>query len=223
MLVQEKEKAVQLRKKGLSYNEILEHVDVAKSSLSLWLKDFPLTNDEKHSLKDRKIGNVTRGRLRASATHTRNRLLRERGYYEEAKEEFARHALDPLFHIGISLYWAEGAKRNNQFLFMNSDDEMIEVVVTWLERYVGYKRLQLRYRLYIHKPYAYENLEKFWMNKLGVTELQFTKTIYKPTGLGIKKRPQYKGCLRIEVPKSHKLLCKMKFWQSMQVECLKKQ
>jgi orotate phosphoribosyltransferase-like protein len=46
-LVQEKEKAVELRRKGLSYKEILKQVPVAKSSLSLWLKDLPLTKDEK--------------------------------------------------------------------------------------------------------------------------------------------------------------------------------
>lgn len=222
-LVHKKEKAIQLRKKGYSYSEILGQVNVAKSSLSLWLKDFPLTEDEKISLKRRKHGNITLGRIRAGATHRKNRLMREQGYYDEAKNLFNIHMHEPFFHIGVSLYWAEGAKRNNQYLFMNSDHEMIETMVKWLEDYIGYSRMQLRYRLYIHKPYAHENLEQFWMNALSVTSAQFAKTIYKPTNLGIKKRPNYKGCLRIEVPKSHDLLCKMKFWQSMQVEYLQKQ
>lgn len=222
-LVHEKAKAIAFRKKGFSYNEILEKINVAKSSLSLWLKDFPLTEDEKISLKKRKNGNITKGRIRAGATHRRNRLLREREYYNEAKVMFNANKEDPLFHIGIALYWAEGAKRNNQYLFMNSDYEMIVVVTKWLERFVGRSRFHLRYRLYIHKPYAHENLEQFWVDKLGVTTAQFAKTIYKPTSLGIKKRPNYKGCLRIDVPKSHDLLCKMKFWQSMQVEYSEKQ
>lgn len=222
-LVQERERAITLRKKGLSYNEILEKVHVAKSSLSLWLKDFPLTSDEKHSLKDRKSANVTRGRLRASATHTKNRLLRERGYLEEAKAEFEKYKLEPMFQVGVSLYWAEGTKRSSQFSFTNSDQDMISVMIAWLERYTGCLRTALNYRLYIHKPYAHEKLEEFWMQILDVTKERFVKTVYKPTSLGIKKRPQYKGCLRIEIPKSHKLLCKMRFWQSMQVECLMKE
>jgi len=222
-LVHEKERAIELRKKGYSYNEILKEVKVAKSSLSLWLKDSPLTADEKISLKKRKLGNITRGRIRAGATHRKNRLIRERGYYDEAKALFNKHGNKPLFHIGITLYWAEGAKRNNQFLFINSDPEMILCMVEWLESFLGYSRMELRYRLYIHKPYAHENLENFWMKLLQVTDEQFTKTIYKPTSLGIKKRPNYKGCLRIEVRKSRDLLCKMKFWQSMQVEYSRKQ
>ena len=55
-LVHYKAKAVALRKKGLSYNDILKQVPVAKSSLSLWLKDLPLTKSEKKVLKkNRKI------------------------------------------------------------------------------------------------------------------------------------------------------------------------
>lgn len=222
-LIQEKEKAIKLRRRGYSYKEILAEIKVAKSSLSLWLKDLPLTEVEKLSLKKRKHGNITRGRIRAGAVLRQNRLLREQSYYEEAKSLFSTHRNDPLFHIGVALYWAEGAKRNNQYLFMNSDHEMIQVMVAWLEKYLGYSRREIGYRLYIHKPYAHENLEQFWMKRLHVSEVQFRKTIYKPTNLGVKKRPNYKGCLRIEVPKSRALLCKMKFWQSMQVEYSLKQ
>lgn len=221
-LVQEKEKAVALRKKGYSYKEIMREVKVAKSSISLWLKEMPLLPYEKEALKRRKSAAVTRGHIRAAATHHQNRLKREKVYFINAQEIFNKHKNNPLFHVGITLYWAEGAKRNNQFLFINSDEEMIELMVSWLEEFLGYSRLGFRYRLYIHKPYAHENLEQFWMRLLGVTQLQMSKTIYKPSGLGVKKRPEYKGCLRIEVPKSKDLLCKMKFWQNMQVEYWRK-
>ncbi len=222
-LVHEKEKATELRRKGFSYNEILQELSVSKSSLSLWLKDFPLTTHEKDVLKKRKNGLITRGRIRAAASNRQSRLLREQVYFEDAQKIFSLNENCPLFHIGITLYWAEGAKRNNQFLFINSDPQMIQCMVEWLERFLGYSRMKLRYRLYIHKPYAHENLESFWMKLLHVTDEQFTKTVFKPTNLGVKKRPNYKGCLRIEVPKSRDLLCKMKFWQSMQVEYSKKQ
>ncbi len=222
-LVQEKERVIELRKKGYSYKDIMKEVKVAKSSISLWLKDFPLTTHEKDVLKKRKNSSITRGRIRAAASNRQNRLEREKFYLKKAQEIFEDNKNDPCFHIGITLYWAEGAKRNNQFLFINSDHEMILCMVEWLEQFLGYSRMELRYRLYIHKPYAHENLENFWMKTLKVTNEQFTKTIYKPTSLGIKKRPDYKGCLRIEVRKSRDLLCKMKFWQSMQVEYSRKQ
>ena len=49
-----KERAIELRKQGLSYNEILLQIDVAKSSLSLWLRDIKLTKEQKNRLKKKK-------------------------------------------------------------------------------------------------------------------------------------------------------------------------
>lgn len=222
-LVQEKEKAIELRKKGYSYRDILKEIPVAKSSLSVWLKDLPLTSDEKQSLKKRTDANISKGRIRAVAARRQGKLQREKELWNEAHEEFHRYLSEPLFLTGVTLYWAEGAKRNSTFLFVNSDVEMIEVMVRWIERFAGYRRDMLGYRLYIHAPYAHERCEERWANTLNVSVDNFKKTIYKPSGLGVKKRPQYQGCLRIEVPRSTQLLQKMKFWQNMLVEYYKEQ
>ncbi|MEX0918327.1 MAG: hypothetical protein WDZ93_04190 [Candidatus Paceibacterota bacterium] len=217
-LVQEREKAIALRKQGYSYKEILAEVPVAKSTLSLWLGDLPLTKNEKLVLKDRKNANITHGRIKAASELRKRRLEREASWLEEARETFFTHKLDPLFHTGVALYWAEGSKRVNQWSFMNSDEEMILVMVKWLHRYGKINTNELFFRLYVHKPYAHENCEEWWAKKIGVRTNQFLKTVYKPTTLGVKKRPNYKGCLRIEVRKSKGLLCKMRFWQNILVE-----
>ncbi len=222
-LVQEKTKAIELRKKGLSYRDILKSVPVAKSSLSLWLKDLPLTKQEKYSLKKRKDNNISRGRIKAAGVLSQKRLDREAIWLEEARCLFQQYQQSPLFQIGIALYWAEGAKRSNQWSFINSDEEMNSVVLLWLENFVGLERRELRYRLYVHKLYAHENCELWWQKKMNIPSSSFSCTVYKPSGRGIKKRPQYKGCLRIEVPKSKELLMKMKFWQAMLVEYSLKQ
>jgi hypothetical protein len=222
-LVQERQLAIKLRRKGFSYKEIIQQVPVAKSSLSLWLKDLSLTENEKKYLKERRTANITRGRIRAATAHHKNKLQREHELFKIAKQEFDMFIAEPLFHTGISLYWAEGAKRNSTFMFTNSDSEMIHVMLLWLERYAKYPRTAHGYRLYIHKPYAHEGCEEFWSEELGVSLVQFRKTIYKPTGKLVKKRPNYKGCLRIEVPCSTSLLLKMKFWINMLVEHYRKQ
>ena len=221
-LVREREKAILLRKKGYSYNEILKEVPVAKSSLSLWLKDLPLTKEEKQVLKKRTNKNIARGRIMTAAANRKHRLERERAYLKEARQEFKNYIKDPLFHTGVALYWAEGAKRDTMFHFMNSDKTMIEVMLLWLESFTEYSRENIGYRLYLHAPYKHENWETWWQKQLGVSRDTFKKTIVKPTGIGIKKRPNYKGCLRMEVPRSGKLLIKMKFWTNMLVEHYKK-
>lgn len=213
--VQEKEKAIELRKKGYSYNEILHEVAVAKSSLSLWLKDLPLTQSEKEYLHTRKGGNISRGRIKVATILHEKRLKRDEIVRKEATDEYERYKKDELFKIGVALYWAEGAKRNTYFAFSNSDYKMMRVMVSWIEKIHEVKRNNLHVYLYIHKPYAHENCEGFWSEKLSIPLTCFRKTTYKPTNKQVKKRPQYKGCLRIVVPKSSTLLKKMKVWQNM--------
>lgn len=208
---------MRLEKRGYSYNDILKEVAVAKSTLSGWLKGLPLTKEEKNYLKKRVNKNISRGRIKAAAANRKNRLIREKQYVDEAREEFYRKKNNPLFLIGLSLYWAEGAKRSSSLQFMNSDPEMIKVFVNWLEQIEGLDRQNLYYRLFIHKPYAHENCEEFWADYLKVPVEKFKKTVYKPTGLLIKKRPDYKGCFRVSVPCGTKLLFKIKVWQNMLV------
>lgn len=222
-LVLEKQRAIELRKKGYSYKDIMREIPVAKSSVSLWLKDTPLTESEKHFLKKRKDSNITMGRIRSATANRQNKINKDNLLLQTAKLEFEKYKLDPLFHTGISLYWAEGAKRNSMFHFMNSDSEMIEMVILWLDKFTEYKREDFGFRLYIHHPFIRDNWEVWWQKQLRADSSQFKKTIIKPSGLGVKKRPNYKGCIRLEVPRSTHLLTKMKFWINMLVEYHQKQ
>ena len=222
-LVQEKQRAIQLRKKGLCYRDILKEIPVAKSSISLWLKDLPLTKSEKYSLKKRKDGNISRGRIKAAGILSQRRLDRESVWLKEARKTFDENKHSPFFHTGITLYWAEGSKRSNQWSFINSDEDMNNLMLIWVEQFLNINRNDVRFRLYIHKLYAHENCEQWWQEKMNILPNQFSRTIYKPSGRGIKKRPLYKGCLRMELARSKGLLMKMKFWQSMLVEYYQKQ
>ncbi len=222
-LVQEKVRAIELRRSGLSYRDIMKEVNVAKSSISLWLKDLPLTDYEKKALKKRRNTNISHGRIKAAGELRRRRLDREAVWLSEARTSFKENIHNPLFHTGISLYWAEGAKRSNQWSFINSDEDMLGIILNWLEQFTEHTRKNIRFRLYMHKLYAHENCEVWWQKQLRIPSIQFSRTVYKPSGKGIKKRPQYKGCLRFEVPRSKGLLVKMKFWQNMLIEHCSKQ
>ena len=52
---EEKWKAVELRRKGLSYREILQHVPVAKSTLSLWLRTVGLSRPQTQRLTEKRL------------------------------------------------------------------------------------------------------------------------------------------------------------------------
>ena len=222
-LVHEKLRAIELRQKGYTYNEILSEIKVAKSSLSLWLKDFPLTKAEKLALKHRKNSRINHGRIKVAGILRARRLAREREQWAAAKNVFELYQHDPFFHAGLNLYWAEGGKRTNQWQFMNSDADMQLVMISWLGKFADIPKEDLRFRLYVHKPYQSEACDEWWLKKLQVLPSQFLKTTIKPTSSGVKKRPNYRGCLRIEVRSSKALLNKMRFWQKMLVEFYVKQ
>ena len=62
--IEEKNKAIELRKQGLSYREILEQIPVAKSSLSLWLKSVKLAESQKQRLTEKKLASARKGALK---------------------------------------------------------------------------------------------------------------------------------------------------------------
>jgi hypothetical protein len=109
-LVREREKALELRRMGWTYKEILGEIPVAKSSLSLWLKDLPLTDREREYLKTRRDSNISMGRIKAATSNRANRLEREKVTAAQAELEFEKRRWDPLFLVGVTLYWALGRK-----------------------------------------------------------------------------------------------------------------
>lgn len=220
--VLEKEKAIELRKMGYSYKDILSEIPVAKSTISVWLKDLPLTSEEKKLLKGRRDSNISRGRIKSAAANRRNRLEREKSLFERSKVEFDRFKNNPMFLVGIGLYWAEGSKRTSTFQFMNSDPDMINFMLLWCKKFLYNRFGDVYLRLYMHKIYSYEKCEEYWSKITGFPMSKFKKTVYKPNGLGFKKRPMYKGCIRIEILKGTDLLRKMKLWQNFLVSEFKK-
>jgi len=209
--------AENLRRRGYSYNDIQNELGLAKSTLSCWLKDFPLTPEEKRCLKKRQDKNISRGRIKTAAALTRNRLAREREIYRSAKALYSTHAEDPFFVMGVALYWAEGSKRALQCCFTNSDEEMMGVMVKWSIKFLGLENGKITARLYTHRPFASENHEKIWSEIMNIPIENMKKTIYKPHTSLVKKRPNYKGCVRVELGGRANLL-KMIYWQSMMVK-----
>lgn len=51
---EERLRATELRKKGMSYKQILKEVNVSKSSLSVWLRDIKLTKKQQEQIDNRK-------------------------------------------------------------------------------------------------------------------------------------------------------------------------
>lgn len=198
--LKERHEAIKLRKQGKTYNEIREILGpIPKGTLSGWFKNIQLTAEQKKAIEKRIKDGGELGREKAAWANRNKRLMRIKRIKEEALQDWKDLNNHPLFIGGLLLYLAEGSKKNESFQFMNSDPNLIKLMMRWLSLTADVNHEDYQVRLYIHRPYADENLEKFWAKTLSLTFNQFAKTVYKPTPHNIKRNPKYKGCLRLTV------------------------
>lgn len=213
----EREQALLLRHKGLSYREILERVPVAKSTLSLWLRSVGLSKRQKQRLTEKKLASIRRG---WSAWH-QSRLLRTEKVRESTRDDFKRRSLngDALWLTGIILYWAEGTKEKpylpgSGVVFNNSDVRMIKLFLRWLKEVIHVPDEMTNADLYIHQSGNIDRALRFWSKELNVTKSKI-RVYFKRHNLNPKRRntgENYNGLMRISVRKSSELNRRIAVW-----------
>ena len=150
-------------------------------------------------------------------TNRNKRKEMERVDYEEASNIFENNKNQIKFLIGISLYWAEGAKKHSAFQFVNSDPDMVLFMFNWMQKYLKLDIGKIKCRIFVHPVPGYENIENFWANLLGINASSFQKTIFKPTNLTFKRNPEYKGCVRLSIS-DVRLFRIVRAWQKLLIQ-----
>ena len=108
-----KEKALRLRSKGLSYNDILKKIPVTKSTISLWCRYVILTPEQEGKLKEKSKKSGLDG---IKAIQTMFWQRRCQAFLEGVALSQKLGAKDPELFAGLMLYWAEGTKKVVQLL-----------------------------------------------------------------------------------------------------------
>src|SRR3989338_4221 len=169
--IQEKEKAILLRKEGFSYTEILEQVPVAKSSLALWLQSVGLSKKQKQRLTDKKLASARRGALKKKE----DRIFRTKIIKESAEKDVGKLTEREKWLIGIALYWDEGSKEKewrpgSSAQFINSDPLMIRFFISWLLNICKVKLVFLKtiFSTFTTKRIKYIQKEKIQANHISV-------------------------------------------------------
>ncbi len=207
----QKEKAIQLRKDGLSYREILKQVPVAKSTLSLWLRSVSLSVPQKQALTQKRIDAALRG----AAAKRRIRIDSTRKIYEHAQTEIHTLSNREIWLIGIALYWAEGSKQRGSYtgsgvIFSNSDVFMSRFFKEWLVNIIKIHLSQIKFEIYIHKDNKHRlwEVRKYWATGLEVP-MECLNTIYfKKNKIRTTRKKignEYYGQIRIRVRSSANL------------------
>src|SRR5215470_18522723 len=113
--------ARRLRSEGLSVREIESRLGVARSSVSLWVRDVALTAEQRETL---------RTRPRAGSDRFRRRRLE----YQDVGRATAR-CREPLQAMGCMLFWAEGSRSINAAHITNSDPPLLRDAAAFLRAY----------------------------------------------------------------------------------------
>jgi hypothetical protein len=212
-----REEARALRMEGLSYNEIAARLDVAKSSVSLWVRDLPRPERFDYVANPRRY----EGLRRYMASQRQARATQRAAETEAAAAEIGDLSDRELVIAGAIAYWCEGAKnkphrKTDRVMFINSDPGLIRFFLRFLD-VAGVKRDELILRVYIHENADAEAAERFWLEVTGAQPSQFRSPVLKhhnPKTRRTNVGKNYRGCLRIDVRRSGVLYQRIEGWVS---------
>lgn len=209
----ERKQARELRARGFSLREISAQLSCAKSSISEWVRDIPLTPEQIERLES--IQDKARAKAAFHPNSPRGKWSRIRTSFLNAgrKEIPARCGSLQLKLMGAALYWAEGYKAGiNMVNFSNADPKMIALMMCFFRDVCLVPENKFRGIVHIHPHLDKEKAEKFWSAVSGIPRRQFHKTQF-----GISKSSKHKrdtlplGTFRIVICDT-RLLAKIKGW-----------
>lgn len=171
----DKDIAFELRRKGMTFNEISNEMRISKSTLSLWFKGQNWSKEitGEHCLKN--------GQLQVQRMNSAKRVsaeARDKEAVEDARSKFKSHMHETFFISGLSLYWGEGDKRTPyQVRITNTDPGIIRIFLQFLTRYSGIPRERVWISLIIYNDLNRRDCEEFWQKETGLSAEHFQKTV----------------------------------------------
>jgi transcriptional regulator with XRE-family HTH domain len=193
--VKEWEESRRLRKEGCSVKEIAFKVGVSPGSVSIWVRDIVLTEEQKQKLSDR---NPLYNRQLNGSETKRVEAANIRKRYQEEGRMLARNR-DKDFLLICSLYWGEGTKARNMIGMTNCDPDMLKFFVSFLKNTFRCEERRFSVRVAAHTTngLTIDEINHYWLDKLGLPKeclRTFTsKTKYYGTG-GVRKNYHPYGC-----------------------------
>ncbi|KKS31663.1 MAG: hypothetical protein UU93_C0015G0002 [Candidatus Amesbacteria bacterium GW2011_GWA2_42_12] len=213
-----KNKAIELRKQGFSYSEIIKQISVAKSTLSGWLRDVGLSKRQKQKLTKKKL----EAALRGGKARKDNRIFITKKIYEESKKDIGDISRRELWLMGVMLYWAEGHKEKEYrpgsgAQFTNSDPKMIRLFLNWLDKICDIKASEITFSIYIHEnnKNRLELVKEYWADITGFKKDDFLQIYFKKGNIKTLRKNidnSYFGVLRVKVKASSILQRKIAGW-----------
>lgn len=188
----EKQLAAQkLRKQGWAIPLISKELGVSKSSVSLWVRNIKLTEEQAIKML------TSPGKASATLRHERAKAAREEWF----KQGYELAKTNENFRLLSALYWGEGWKLNNknEFQIANCDPIMLEKIL-YLLKFFCTKQPIIRITAFVNNGLSLKQIALWWKRRLN---LQIYPTIYQAyPSIASKKvvaRSQKYGTVQIRV------------------------
>lgn len=178
--------ARRLRADSLTLAEIASRLGVAKSSVSVWVREVDFIPRPRSSARKRGP----------------NRLQVAKQAEIESALQWGRETIATLSErdfliAGAALYAGEGAKTDGCAKFANSDPRMVVLFLAWLRRFFEIDERRLRAALYLHEGLDVEAVRFFWSSLTGIPESQFFKPYRAVPDSSLRSVKHPMGCLAV--------------------------
>ena len=170
----ERQEAITLRNRGLSYSQIKNKLGINKSTLSYWLRDMPLS---KGRIRELQFNEAVIEKIRA--TKLKKRETRLSAVLDRFRENLGDFSDREILISGFFLYWAEGGKtRPYTVVLANTDPAMIRFYLRWLT-ILGAPVEKSVIRLHLYSDMDVEKEMRYWSKVLDVPKNRFRKPYIK--------------------------------------------
>lgn len=176
----ERDKARELRRAGMSMNEIVRTLGVSKASVSLWVRDVILTSEQRGTLNSKgfSVDAIEKRRISRMA----NTAKRHQVVIDKAKEDIATLSRYELLLVGAALYWGEGDKRGKGTAGLaNSDPRVIRIMMRFFREVCEVPPERFRGHVHTFSHLNAAEAEVYWSEVSGIPVTQFYKTYSKPS------------------------------------------
>ena len=173
MKTKEKTEARRIRvEEQLSIKAIVARLGVAKSTVSLWLRDLPLSPE---TIEARSMAGCTKA---AKARHDEARAIREQ-YQQAGRGMMDAYRDDPLFVAGCMMHWAEGSKDKNKVDMTNTDPFFLRLWMVFIKQFfnVPPTDITLHVHCYLDNGKTQRQIEAYWLKQLDLPRSSLRKTV----------------------------------------------
>ena len=175
--------ARELRADGWILADIADKLGVARSSVSLWVRDVPF-----------EAGPARRGRRREPNALQRRKAAEIAALQAEGVVQLGTLNEQAFLAAGTALYAGEGTKREGMVAFANSDPAMVAFFCAWLRHFFDIDEARLRMRVYLHAGLDVDVAQAYWSRLTGIPLDQFGSPYRPQPDPSIRTAKHQYGC-----------------------------